>query len=117
MVVLSSLMLEYSAIENKLWKGESRHLRINSPGFHTKVGWSASRSVSLNYVALSLIKESSKRIFESLGFTEAQDGLRPPTTETSAPQGKMNRRKLLRAWVEVAAWIVDFKRGHGGSVC
>lgn len=85
-----------TAIENKLWKGESRHLRINSPGFHTKVGWSA----------------SSKRIFEALAFEEAQDGLRPPATETNIPQGRMNRRRLLRAWVEVGAWIVDFKRVH-----
>jgi hypothetical protein len=59
-------------------------------------------------------KEDSKRIFETLGFTEAQDGLRPPTTETNTPQGRMNRRRLLRAWVELEAWIVDFKRTHGG---
>jgi ubiquitin carboxyl-terminal hydrolase 25/28 len=74
-------------------------------------------SVIRGYVALLLIKEYSKRIFEALGFTEAPDGLRPPATETTTPQGRMNRRRLLRAWVEVGAWIVDFKRDHGGFVC
>jgi hypothetical protein len=68
-------------------------------------------------MALPLIKKSSKRVFEALGFTEAQDSLRPPATETSTPQGKINRRKLLRAWVEIGAWIVDFKRGRGGFIC
>ena len=63
-----------------------------------------------------MIKDYSKRIFEALGFTDTSDGLRPPATETSTPRGKMNRRRLLRAWVEVGAWIVDFKRAHGGLI-
>lgn len=68
-----------------------------------------------HHVVLLLTKEDSKRIFEALAFEEAQDGLRPPATETNIPQGRMNRRRLLRAWVEVGAWIVDFKRVHGRS--
>jgi hypothetical protein len=61
-----------------------------------------------------LIMERSKRIFEILGFTEAQDGLRAPTTDISSSQGRLNRRRLLRAWVELGSWIFDFKRAHGG---
>lgn len=71
-------------------------------------------SVTQGFVAFLLMKEGSKRVFEALGFTEAQDGLRAPTTETTTSQGKVNRRRLLRAWVEVGAWVVDFKRTHGG---
>jgi len=65
----------------------------------------------------SLIDECRKRIFESLGFVE--DGtsqeltLRPPPIETNSPQGKQNRKRLLRAWVEISSWISDFKRVNG----
>jgi ubiquitin carboxyl-terminal hydrolase 25/28 len=65
-------------------------------------------------MVLLLFTDHSKRIFEILGFTEAQDGLRAPTTDISSPQGRSNRRKLLRAWVELGSWIFDFKRAHGG---
>lgn len=60
---------------------------------------------------------NSKRIFETLGFTETLlDGelaLRPPETDIVTSQGKHNRRKLLRAWVEISAWVADYRRIHG----
>lgn len=56
-------------------------------------------------------------MFEILGFTEEQcegePALRPPPTDVATQMGRMNRRKLLRAWVELGAWAVDFKRVHG----
>lgn len=63
-----------------------------------------------------------KHIFESLGFVEegpAQDlTLRPPPIETTTPQGKKGRRRLLRVWVELSAWVSDFKRVNGkGHIC
>lgn len=36
--------------------------------------------------------------------------LKPPSVDCSTTQGKQNRRKLLRAWVELSCWISDFKR-------
>lgn len=58
----------------------------------------------------------SKRVFEILGFTEevhdSDLALKPPVTDTVSPQGKLNRKKLLRAWVEIGAWVVDYRRRH-----
>ncbi|KAL0951889.1 hypothetical protein HGRIS_008546 [Hohenbuehelia grisea] len=92
-------------LENKLWKCENRMLRTARPGFETKIGWTV----------------MTKRIFESLGFMEeslkGQDGtperaLRPPSTDPATDEGKQNRARLLRAWVEISAWIVSFRRKH-----
>lgn len=59
----------------------------------------------------------SKRIFELLGFMEEvvdrDITLRPPVTDTATPAGKQNRRKLLRAWLEISSWLADFKRVNG----
>ena len=37
----------------------------------------------------------------------------PPNTDSNALQGKDNRRKLLRFWVETSAWLLDHQRRHG----
>jgi hypothetical protein len=59
----------------------------------------------------------SKRMFETLGFVEEvyenDFALRPPSTDINTSEGQLNRRKLLRAWIEVSAWVVDFKRVFG----
>lgn len=58
-----------------------------------------------------------KRMLETLGFREevyeSQPALRPPPTDLASPIGRMNRRRLLRAWVEVNAWLADFRRTNG----
>lgn len=63
------------------------------------------------------LTSSSKRIFECLGFleevVERDCTLRPPVTDTVTAVGKQNRRKLLRAWVEIASWLTDYKKLHG----
>lgn len=60
---------------------------------------------------------TSKRIFDILGFVEEiyenEIALRPPSTDVDTPEGRMHRRKLLRAWVEISAWVVDFRRIFG----
>lgn len=45
-------------------------------------------------------------------ITERECTLRPPVTDNTS-LGKQNRRKFLRAWVEIHAWLNDFKRLHG----
>ncbi|TFK68265.1 cysteine proteinase [Pluteus cervinus] len=86
-----------TAIENRLWKGETRSIRINRPNFQTKIGWNV----------------TVKRIFELLGFIEDEQdgdlGIKPPLADLS-PLGRTNRKKLLRAWVEIGAWLADFRR-------
>lgn len=44
---------------------------------------------------------------------EHDNTLKPPVTDLTSPQGKQNRRKLLRAWLELSSWLTDFKRIHG----
>ncbi|KAG5635915.1 hypothetical protein H0H81_009677 [Sphagnurus paluster] len=91
-------------IENKLWKGENRLLPVTRPSFRSKLGWN----------------DNFKRTFSVLGFTEEElegaTALRPPVTDTTTAVGKINRRKLLRAWVEVNAWLADFKRTNGMGI-
>ena len=49
-------------------------------------------------------------------IAERVSTLKPPVTDLTFPQGKQNRRKLLRAWLEIASWLVDFKRIHGNFI-
>ena len=66
-----------------------------------------------------LKRTGRKRIFDILGFVEETNErectLRPPVTDNNTLQGRQNRRKLLRAWVEIHAWLADFKRLNGDS--
>ena len=108
-----------SAIENKLWRAESRMLRAARSSFQNKIGWNANMYVGpfcdmFNTLFFFLV--ISKRVFETLGFTEEVHendlALKPPATDTASPQGKLNRKKLLRAWVEIGAWVTDYRRKH-----
>ena len=64
-----------------------------------------------------LKKKGRKRIFDILGFVEEIDDreclLHPPVTDNNTVRGKQNRSKLLRAWVEIHAYLAAFKRLHG----
>lgn len=60
------------------------------------------------------------KLFESIGFklvmATAKDGkdpismLQPPETDVSTEVGRLNRERLLRAWVEIGATLADFRR-------
>ncbi|KAK2461522.1 hypothetical protein APHAL10511_005985 [Amanita phalloides] len=92
------------AIENILWRAENRMLRAARSSFQNKIGWNA----------------NVKRMFEILGFAEEMYendiALRPPVADPSTLQGKQNRRKLLRAWVEIGAWVVDHRRKYAAQL-
>lgn len=92
------------AIENKLFKGNNRLIKIHSSGFQMKLGWNS----------------TIKKIFESIGFGENTANndatLMSPNTDPADSAGPVNKKKLLRAWVEVSAWIVDFKRTHATAL-
>ncbi|KAG2022705.1 ubiquitin C-terminal hydrolase Ubp2 [Coprinopsis cinerea AmutBmut pab1-1] len=86
------------AIENKIFKGNHRLIKIQSTGFKTKLGWSP----------------NIKRIFEYLGFVENTANndatLMSPNTEIA-----LNRKKLLRAWIELNAWLVDYRKQNSSA--
>ena len=63
----------------------------------------------------------SSRIFTCLGFENTQFSepgselaLSPPHIDTS-PAGRLARSKLLRAWVELEAWVADYSKRFGES--
>ncbi|KAF9011085.1 hypothetical protein BDQ17DRAFT_1345443 [Cyathus striatus] len=94
-IALETILL---AMENKLWKGENRMIKTSNVGFRLKVGWNA----------------NVKRVFDIIGFKEeagdTEPAIRPPITEPATPQGKINRRKLLRAWVEIGSYLADLRK-------
>lgn len=66
------------------------------------------------------VLDSSARIFECLGFESVQIigsvldvVLRPPDINPTSPSGKVARSKLLRAWVELSAWVVEYSKRFG----
>ncbi|KAF7337555.1 USP domain-containing protein [Mycena sanguinolenta] len=92
------------AIQNKLWKGESRMLRVTREGFQRKIGWSP----------------TIEKVFLALGFSsdtfDTESGVRPPQTDVNQPQGKQNRVRLMRAWAEIGAWVANYERIHSSLV-
>lgn len=66
----------------------------------------------------------SRHIFEHLGFVLSESEvmntgdkdrvMSPPDTNPNTPRGRDARRKLLRFWVETSAWLLDYRRRHGG---
>ncbi|KAI1792016.1 hypothetical protein LXA43DRAFT_862099, partial [Ganoderma leucocontextum] len=93
-------------IDNRLWRDEKRSLPIARPRFHTKIGWNG----------------HVERVFEALGFPldnlSQSDGkaeelaLQPPPIDPSTAEGKASRTKLLRAWVELSAWLAIYEKGN-----
>ncbi|ETW86564.1 hypothetical protein HETIRDRAFT_306078, partial [Heterobasidion irregulare TC 32-1] len=109
-----SLMMAWETIltivENRLWKNEGRVLPVTRKAFQAKVGWTP----------------TAEKIFQALGF-EARGvvdnadhadtvALHPPSVDPGTPQGRRNRAKLLRAWVELSAWAVDYRKRFASSL-
>lgn len=108
--VVSGLETFLLIVENKLWKGENRSLPVYRGVFQRKIGWTL----------------AVRHVFERLGFvlsesenthTGAMDQtMTPPNTDPVTPEGKDNRRKLLRFWVEISAWLSDYERRHANAL-
>ncbi|KAI0686832.1 cysteine proteinase [Cytidiella melzeri] len=87
-------------LENRLWRGENRVLPVGRPKFQAKIGWSG-------MVA---------KVFESLDFTiqslsgVSEQALHPPSVDPTTPEGKRSRAKLLRAWIEISAWLTLYHK-------
>jgi ubiquitin carboxyl-terminal hydrolase 25 len=41
---------------------------------------------------------------------DQEEGMRPPSIDVRDAQGRQNRKKLLRAWVEIGAWLRDYAK-------
>ncbi|KAH9033483.1 hypothetical protein EDB85DRAFT_2289382 [Lactarius pseudohatsudake] len=99
LAALITLETILTIIENRVWKGETRTLPVSRKAFQTKLGWS----------------DTISRIFACLGFETrqsepVQDVVLSPPDIDSTPAGRLARSKLLRAWVELEAWVADYSR-------
>ncbi|OJT05642.1 hypothetical protein TRAPUB_3565 [Trametes pubescens] len=101
--VISGWETILTIIDNRLWRDEKRSLPITRPRFRSKVGWNG----------------IVQQVFETLGFalediqpgaTSAEPALQPPAIDPATPEGKASRAKLLRAWVEVGAWLAIYEK-------
>ncbi|RPD69337.1 cysteine proteinase [Lentinus tigrinus ALCF2SS1-7] len=91
-------------LDNRLWRDEKRSLPISRNKFRTKIGWN----------------ENVAQVFDSLGFPlenlsqgaqkAGELALHPPPIDSDTPEGAASRKKLLRAWVELSAWLVIFEK-------
>ncbi|KAI1791667.1 hypothetical protein LXA43DRAFT_389666 [Ganoderma leucocontextum] len=93
-------------IDNRLWRDEKRSLPVARPKFREKIGWNS----------------RAERVFEVLGFRleDALKGdgkvqeqmLRPPPIDPATAEGRASRAKLLRAWVELSAWLAIYEKAN-----
>lgn len=88
----ASLELMLRIVEEPLWLGNQHYLALTGKVFTTKIGWS----------------ESSRQIFDAMGFTVENSRLIPPSLETTTPEGRAARSRLLRVWVELGAVLADY---------
>ncbi|KAF8262779.1 hypothetical protein EI94DRAFT_1808258 [Lactarius quietus] len=100
LAALIALEMILMIIENRVWKAETRTLPVSRKTFQSKLGWN----------------DTISRIFTCLGFeiTQIPDPpdltLSPPHIDDSTPAGRLARSKLLRAWVELEAWVADYSK-------
>lgn len=59
-----------------------------------------------------------RQVFEAIDFPAVTAGnnsaedfvLQPPETDPTKPMGKQIRAKLLRAWIEISAWLTIYQK-------
>lgn len=75
--------------------------------------------MSISGLLTARLTISRQQVFETLGFelediqpgaTSAEPALQPPAIDPATPEGKASRAKLLRAWVEVGAWLAIYEK-------
>ncbi|TFK56339.1 cysteine proteinase [Heliocybe sulcata] len=100
--VVGGLETVITVIENKLWKANDRGLPVMRPAFQRKIGWN----------------NAVRQIFDALGFIfdGEDDTIAPPPTDPTTPEGRANRSKLLRAWVELSAMVVDYRKRFANNL-
>ncbi|KAL6303937.1 cysteine proteinase [Sparassis latifolia] len=100
--VLTGWETVLTIIENRLWKGEVRILPVTRPRFQSKIGWNATIKdvfAAVEFLAHTMHDSPTEEI-----------ALSPPEIEPSTPEGKHTRAKLLRAWIEVGAWLAVYNK-------
>jgi len=65
-----------------------------------------------------------EEVFRCIGFHldrmnngQGELALHAPVLDNNNLEGPVNRAKLLRAWIEISAWLADFTKRHGLFLC
>ncbi|KAJ3805779.1 hypothetical protein F5876DRAFT_51258 [Lentinula aff. lateritia] len=95
-------------IQNHLWKGENRNIKVNGKGFSRRLGWGEWIQSILQ--SLSFHPETHKN---SANPQIIDIFLRGPVITPTTSEGRLNRRRLIRAWVEISSWIAEWKERDG----
>lgn len=96
--ILRAVETILSIVQNLLWRGCDKHIRNNSTNFHDRIGHTP----------------TVQQIFEALNFVWEPELLRPP--DLRGDEGAANRTMLLRAWVEIRAWISEYRVRYGTRI-
>ncbi|GAA6018600.1 hypothetical protein JCM11491_006159 [Sporobolomyces phaffii] len=94
----------WRAVDDALFKGETRALPIEGRTFKKSMPWD---DISLTKWLQSA---NSCDIFLSvLGYSLVRDGtaIQPPSIDGRSTDGAVNRKRLLRAWLELGIWLQD----------
>lgn len=108
-------------IDGLLFKGNRSAIPIEGKTFSKRMPWDDVRCVPLlaplSQVPDACFARTSSDIFIGiLGFTcPAGQNLTPPSVDDRTVEGKLNRKRLLRAWLELGLWIEDNKKRFRAS--
>lgn len=80
-------------LDDVLFKGNVQVVRVDSKMFNKRVGWDS----------------ISHELFSQLGFRERHGKLQLPDWRPEAPDGRLNRLKLMRAWIEIGTLLLMAK--------
>ncbi|KAJ3760944.1 hypothetical protein EV360DRAFT_38833 [Lentinula raphanica] len=97
-------------IQNRLWKGEDRNIKVTGKGFTRRLGWGD--TIQSILATLSFYPETHKN---PANPQQVDIFLRGPVVTPTTREGRLNRRRLIRAWVEISAWIAHWKEKEGIS--
>ncbi|KZV93553.1 hypothetical protein EXIGLDRAFT_835623 [Exidia glandulosa HHB12029] len=100
--VVRALETIISIVQNVLWRGITMDIRNNTSNFRERVGHTP----------------TVHAIFETLQFKWESDVLRPPDMRPRSNNGARREIKtfLLRAWVELRAWLGEYRARYGSRV-
>ncbi|KAH9917622.1 uncharacterized protein B0H18DRAFT_691434 [Fomitopsis serialis] len=99
-------------LENRLWKDEQRSLPVTRPRFQHKLGWNNTVRNIFELLGFPAIKKSTATTANMSSAVENLS-LQPPNIDPATPEGKHIRAKLLRAWVEISAWLAIYRKSKG----
>lgn len=96
-------------IELALWQRDTRPFLFDGKSFQRSFGEDAQASVSPEARKSITNRLFSLQIWETLGYRRQEDGRHFIPPDVSVPS---NRALLLRAWVELSAWVAEYLRSH-----